>query len=79
MRACDWRSCDETATIKLRFGDGFYTTGRTDLRKGHTPKGSGTVHQQTFAFYCDTHSVEVDRLFFTCDIAPAETRRREVV
>jgi len=52
---CDHADCQAEATVRTRFGDGTWQHGNV-------------IHQQTYAYYCDTHRDTIARLFFLCDM-----------
>lgn len=52
---CEHARCTDTATVKTRFGQGFYKAG-------------GLITRQSFVHYCEPHYRLVDRLFVLFDV-----------
>lgn len=60
---CEHAACTDTATVKTRFGTGYWFHGRTR-------------HRQTYVHYCDPHFESVDHAFQLCDTQTVNEREK---
>ena len=83
---CQYAACNNAATVKCRFGDGYYASNSGGHggpgARGRPVSASPQLRRQTFVRYCDDHFQLVNRLFVLCDVTvedrPNGPLRREL-